>query len=69
MREIELTQGKVALVDDEDYDYLSQFNWYARKDGQTFYALRKDKQRTVLMHRVILRPDVGMESDHIDGNG
>jgi len=30
MREIPLTQGQVAIVDDEDYEWLSQFKWYAK---------------------------------------
>ena len=28
-REIPLTQGKVAIVDDEDFERLSRFKWYA----------------------------------------
>jgi hypothetical protein len=41
MKEIQLTQGKVALVEDEDYAALSSVKWYARRYHRTFYALRK----------------------------
>ena len=36
MGEIALSQGKVAVVDDEDYAYLSQFNWFAVKRPHTW---------------------------------
>jgi len=29
MIEIPLTQNKVALIDDEDYELVSQYKWYA----------------------------------------
>jgi len=29
MKEIELTQGKKTIVDDEDFDWLSTYDWYA----------------------------------------
>jgi hypothetical protein len=29
MKEIITTNGHKALVDDEDYDFLSSMNWYA----------------------------------------
>lgn len=59
LRKIKLTKGKVALVSDEDYEYLSQFRWYASHEsrGTKWYAIRwerKDgKQRKVRMHRVV----------------
>lgn len=50
MKEIILTQGKIALVDDEDFDYLNQFKWYYQKG----YAARKKMNKHILMHRDIL---------------
>ena len=32
MREIALTEGKVALVDDRDFERLSQWKWHAKYD-------------------------------------
>ncbi len=74
MKEIKLTQGKVALVDDADFEWLNQWKWYARKGVNTFYALRNstdDKVRiTVLMHRVITgTTDAKIPCDHGDMNG
>ena len=71
---IPLTQGKFALVDDEDFDWLNQYKWHTSKDSHTFYAVRqcrsqKGKRTTIRMHREILRPPVGREIDHKDGNG
>lgn len=73
MKEIKLTQGKVALVDDADYEELSKHNWCANKGRITFYAGRgvkiKGKHVTIPMHRVIMKTPKGMDTDHIDGNG
>lgn len=75
MKEIKLTQGKVALVDDEDFDYLNQFKWYAREYDHTFYACRavpigNSKQKVVRMHRVILGlTEAKTLVDHKDHNG
>jgi hypothetical protein len=81
MKTIVLTQGKVALVDDEDFEKVNQFKWYASKDKNTYYAKRvalvKGKRKTVAMHRWLmgaqnedgenLKP--GIEVDHWDKNG
>jgi hypothetical protein len=68
MKEIKLTQGKVALVDDEDFEYLNQFKWCAFKGPFTYYAV-KGKGPTTRMHRLIMKTATGMEVDHIDHNG
>lgn len=70
MKQIPLTQGKFAIVDDEDYEWLMQWKWYAAKGTYTYYAARGFPKR-ILMHRQILgliKGD-GKESDHKDHNG
>jgi len=44
MKQIPLSQGKFALVDDEDFEYLNQFKWSYSKDknSRTGYALRSE---------------------------
>jgi|SRR6188768_735071 len=75
MKEVQLTQGKVALVDDQDYDFLNQFKWYAKKDpfAKTYYAARNNpevKGLLILMHRQILGlDDPKLFCDHSDHNG
>lgn len=70
MKEIQLTQGKVALVDDEDFEELNRFKWFAHNNhGYTFYAMRTVDEKAVRMHRVVLGVTKGQIIDHIDGNG
>lgn len=59
MKTIELTQGKVALVDDADFRAVNQFKWYAWRGNQkSFYAARNQKTpagwRPILLHTFIL---------------
>jgi hypothetical protein len=75
MKEIQLTQGKIALVDDEDYEHLKQYKWYANKRCNTFYALRNKwangEHSIIFMHREILglvKGD-GKIADHRDRDG
>lgn len=74
MKEIKLTQGKIALVDDEDFEHLNQWKWHIQKSGNTYYAIRtewlsKSKCICVRMHREILGVKSGDIIDHKDGNG
>lgn len=75
MAEIVLTQGKVALVDDSDFLWLSQWSWCAHKQRDKWYAKRGTRVggRTVLFHMAaeILgdRPSPKAKVDHINGDG
>lgn len=72
MKEIPLTQGKVALVDDDDFEWLSKFQWYTGRrplaGGFAYYAVRSDRAK-ILMHRQILGCSEEVKADHIDSNG
>jgi len=70
MKQIILTQGRVALVDDADFDWLNQWKWFARKTKNTWYAVRTPTEGgSVYMHRVILNTPTGIKTDHWDGDG
>ena len=72
MKRIELTQGQYAIVDDADYDWLSQWKWYAVNFRGHFYAARrrKGKDRLLYMAREILGLRLGdkRQVDHRDHN-
>lgn len=71
-KEIPLTQGKVALVDDHNFSLLNCHKWFAQKIRNDYYAVRKStlggKQINVLMHRELLQLEYGdkRQGDHID---
>lgn len=76
MKVIELTRGQVALVDDEDFDYLNQWKWNAHRRGEkyTYYAVRtcyQNGKKTLRMHNVLASKYINdyEELDHIDRNG
>lgn len=51
MREIPLTQGQVAIVDDEDFAWLTRWNWSAIRPGRsaTWYAVRREYDRAIYL--------------------
>ena len=70
MKTINLTQDKVTLVDDEDYEYLNQFRWCADKGRNTYYAASCINGKRTRMHRFISElTDLKTIIDHEDGNG
>jgi len=82
MTEVELKNGGVALVDDEDFEKVSVFTWRRRPERHTTgyaFTVRRDlntpevkrgKLRYILMHRFILGlKDPKVVVDHKNHNG
>ena len=80
VRTIPLTQGKVALVDECDYEYLMQWKWqFAQaKHQRSGYVVHSQKVGLgrwckLQMHRVVAAR-IGLvignqQIDHVDGDG
>ena len=72
-KKIELTQGKFAIVDDGDFEWLNQHKWSAQKGRNTYYAIRgvreNGKHKRIYMHIEILGKKNGLQIDHMNGNG
>jgi hypothetical protein len=74
MKKIKLTQGKFALVDDEDFEALSKHNWHVGYNAPNqFYAKRwgkvcEKRNGQILMHREIMKTPDELQVDHINGN-
>lgn len=68
MKEIPLTKGKVALVDDEDFEWLNQWKWYCHSNNYACRRVTKNGKSWIsYMHKEIL--DSPGNTDHINGNG
>lgn len=66
-REIPLSRGKVAIVDDDDYEWLARYKWHISIKG---YASRTEPitKKTIRMHRAILGLKDDEQGDHINGD-
>jgi len=77
MREIPLTHGKVAIVDDADYEYLAGYKWRAcryRQKRENWYACRTEKAAdgstiNFSIHRTVLNAGMDDVVHHVDDNG
>lgn len=69
MKEIPLTRGFVALVDDADYERINAFKWQALVKPRHVYAVRRDRHgRKIRLHRFILGETTARMVDHWNGD-
>jgi len=68
MKQIPLSKGYFALVDDIDFDWLNQWKWTADVRSTGVYVRRNQKGKKVYMHRQLFNVSNGVEIDHRDGN-
>lgn len=74
MKSIPLSKGQIAMIDDEDYERVSEFKWYAlwNKDTQSYYAARsaggRINKHIEYLHRFIMQTPKGMICDHRNHN-
>jgi hypothetical protein len=77
VKSIPLTQGKVALVDDEDYDRIAPFKWQAQKPGKNrswrarrgVYDPVSQNNVSLYLHNAVMNPAPGVMVDHENGDG
>lgn len=74
MKHIKLTRNQQTIVDNDMFDKLNQFKWFAlwQPNIKGFYAARniriKKTQKIIRMHRLIMKTPKNMMTDHINGN-
>lgn len=75
IKEISVSQGRKAIVDNDDYELLSQYKWYLhvsrRRTAEDLHYCwtHQVDGHNVLMHRLIMNAQPGQFVDHINGNG
>lgn len=68
-KQIQLSKGLVALVDDEDFEWLSEFKWCVNDENYAIRNVQKNgKWTTTRMHRDVLNAPDFMQVDHVNCN-
>ncbi|MFH1369694.1 MAG: AP2 domain-containing protein [Planctomycetota bacterium] len=73
-RRISLGEGRFTILDQQDFYRLGNFNWFAERRGECFYAVRHlispdEPTKIIRMHRVIMNAPKGLLVDHKNNDG
>lgn len=69
MKEIRLSQNKISLIDDSDYEFISRYKWYAELRSNSWYARHDFPNKKVYLHVYLLGEDLKHKIDHKDHDG
>ena len=64
---VQLPRGKSTIIDDSDLEFVKSFRWYASDGTHTSYVRRTTDKAA--LHRLLLCCCLGLQVDHINGNG
>ena len=73
MKRIKLTRGFTALIDNEDYEKVKEYNWHIKdlKNGKKYaithvrdFSVKSNKLKKLFMQNLIMPPPVGFLVDH-----
>jgi len=70
MKKIPLTKGYETIVDDEDFEWLSKFKWYASTNSEGRIDARRalKNKKSILMQKQILQVPNSFRIDHVNHN-
>jgi hypothetical protein len=66
-KQITLTNGATAVVDDEDYGLVSKYKWASQRGYAKTIVYEKRKGKSLFMHRLVMgNPPSNLDIDHIN---
>lgn len=65
--------GKDVMIDDDLFEWLNQWRWFYPPSGNRMFHyvsrnILKPKNKTIIMHRLIMNTPTGMDTDHKNHN-
>lgn len=68
MKTIYLSQGRTCIIDDVDFDTVSQYKWSFDPKGYAFRNSPRPNRKVIYLHRFLLQPKQKEYCDHINGD-
>ncbi len=66
---ISISPNYTCLIDEDDFNLVSRFKWFADRHGSITYAKTISNGISTRMHRLVMKARKGKQVDHINGDG